>query len=49
MEEDRAANQRSVFSLSFALAQHISNGFGLRYNIYYIVHNSWPIINGLRR
>ena len=29
MEEDRAANQRSAFSLSFTLALSISNGFGL--------------------
>ena len=29
MEEDRAANQRSAFSLSFTLALYISNGFGL--------------------
>ena len=27
MEEDRAANQRSVFSLSFTLALYISIGF----------------------
>ena len=30
MEEDRVANQRSAFSLSFTLALYISNGFGLR-------------------
>ena len=30
MEENRAANQRSEFSLSFTLALYISNGFGLR-------------------
>ena len=29
MERDRAANQRSAFSLSFTLALYISNGFGL--------------------
>ena len=29
MEEDRAANQRSAFSLSFTLALYVSNGFGL--------------------
>ena len=29
MEEDRAANQRSAFLLSFTLALYISNGFGL--------------------
>ena len=30
MEEDRAANQRSAFSLSFTSALYISDGFGLR-------------------
>ena len=30
MEEDRAANQRPAFSLSFTLALYISNAFGLR-------------------
>ena len=30
--EDRVANKRSAFSLSFTLALYISNGFGLRYN-----------------
>ena len=30
MEEDRTANQRSTFSLSFTVALYISNGFGLR-------------------
>ena len=30
MEEDRAANQRSAFSLSYTLGLYISNGFGLR-------------------
>ena len=29
MEEDKAANQRSAFSLSFTLALYISNQFGL--------------------
>ena len=29
MEEDRAANQRSAFPLSFTLALYISNRFGL--------------------
>ena len=29
MEEDRAANQRSAFLLSFTLTLYISNGFGL--------------------
>ena len=29
MEEDRATNQRSAFSLSFTLALYISDGFGL--------------------
>ena len=33
MEEDRAANQRSAFSLSFTLALYISNGFRLSDNI----------------
>ena len=32
MEEDRAANQRSGFPLSFTLALYISNEFGLRRN-----------------
>ena len=30
MEEDRAAYQRSTFSLSFTLTLYISNGFELR-------------------
>ena len=29
MEEDRAANQRSAFSLSFTLVLYTSNEFGL--------------------
>ena len=33
MEEVRAANQRSAFSLSFTLALYISNGFGLSFEI----------------
>ena len=31
MEEDRAANHLSAFSLSFTLALYICNGFGLSY------------------
>ena len=33
MEEVRAANQRSAFSLSFTLALYISNGFGRSFEI----------------
>ena len=32
MEEDRAANQQSEFSLSFTLALYTSNEFGLSHN-----------------
>ena len=31
MEEDRAANQRSAFSLFFTLALYVSNRFGLKH------------------
>ena len=41
MEEDRTANQRSAFSLSFTLALYISNGFGLSHvTLYY--HFAFP-------
>ena len=33
MEEDRAANQRSAFSLSFTLALYIRIGFGLNQSV----------------
>ena len=44
MEEDRAANQRSAFSVSFTLALYTSNGFGLSSKIFFyhgIETNKW--------
>ena len=42
MEEDRAANQRSLISVSFTLALYISNGFGLRkfFILQFLLQNS---------
>ena len=40
MKEDRAANQRSAFSLSLTLALNISNGFGLS-NLPFTISNAF--------